>query len=48
MGIELDAGTSGPPVTYMNEGKQLNFVAIGDSKHSPELIAFSLPGVDSD
>jgi len=41
--ITLDAGTSGPPVTYLFEGKQFIVVAIGDSKHSPELIAFSLP-----
>lgn len=41
--IELDAGTSGPPVTYMYEGKQYIVVAIGDPVHSPELIAFSLP-----
>ena len=42
--VELDAGTSGPPVTYMADGRQFILVAIGDPKHSPELIAFSLPG----
>jgi quinoprotein glucose dehydrogenase len=41
--FELDAGTSGPPVSYMFEGRQYIVVAIGDPTHSPELVAFSLP-----
>lgn len=46
--VALDAGTSGPPITYMFEGRQFIVVAIGDLTHSPELIAFSLPEEDSD
>lgn len=46
--VALDAGTSGPPITYMFEGRQFIVVAIGDPTHSPELIAFSLPEEDSD
>jgi quinoprotein glucose dehydrogenase len=44
--FELDAGTSGPPVSYMFEGRQYIVVAIGDPMHNPELVAFSLPGVE--
>ena len=40
---ELPAGTTGPPVTYMFEGKQYLVVAIGDRLHAAELIAFALP-----
>jgi quinoprotein glucose dehydrogenase len=40
--FELDAGTSGPPVSYMFEGRQYIVVAIGDPTHGPELVAFSL------
>jgi quinoprotein glucose dehydrogenase len=46
--VELDAGTSGPPMTYMHNGKQFIVVAIGDPSHSPELIAFGLPGDEED
>ena len=40
---ELPAGTTGPPVTYMFEGKQYLVVAVGDRLHAAELIAFALP-----
>ena len=41
--VELEAGTSGSPVSYMYEGRQYVVVAIGDREHSPELVAFALP-----
>ena len=41
--VELKAGASGPPVSYMYEGTQYIVVAIGDREHSPELVAFTLP-----
>ena len=41
--VELEAGASGPPVSYLYEGKQYIVVAIGDREHSPELVAFTLP-----
>jgi len=41
--VELEAGTSGPPVSYMYEGRQYVVVAIGDREHPPELVAFALP-----
>lgn len=40
--VELDAGTTGAPVSYLFEGKQYIVVAIGDRLHSPELLAFTL------
>lgn len=40
---ELEAGTSGAPITYLHEGKQYIVVAIGDRLYSPELVAFALP-----
>ncbi|PCH60682.1 MAG: pyrroloquinoline quinone-dependent dehydrogenase [SAR86 cluster bacterium] len=39
---ELEAGTTGAPVSYMHEAQQYIVVAIGDRTHSPELIAFKL------
>lgn len=41
--VELDAGTSGPPISYLHEAQQYILVAIGDREHSPELVAFRLP-----
>ena len=41
--IELEAGTSNAPISYLHEGKQYILVAIGDRDHSPELLAFALP-----
>jgi glucose dehydrogenase len=40
---ELEAGTSGPPISYLHDGKQYVVVAIGDRLYSPELVAFKLP-----
>lgn len=40
---ELEAGTSGPPISYLHEGEQYVVVAIGDREYSPELVAFKLP-----
>ncbi|MFM1896145.1 MAG: hypothetical protein RLZZ385_1219 [Pseudomonadota bacterium] len=41
--VELEAGTTGAPVTYLADGRQLVVVAIGDRSHTPELVAFALP-----
>jgi len=41
--IELEAGTTNSPVSYLHDGKQYLLVAIGDREHSPELVAFTLP-----
>ena len=41
--VEMEAGTSNSPISYMYEGKQYIVVAIGDRTHSPELVAFTLP-----
>jgi quinoprotein glucose dehydrogenase len=40
---ELDAGTSGAPMTYFFEGKQYVVVGIGGKAHPPEWIALALP-----
>jgi glucose dehydrogenase len=40
---ELDAGTSGAPMTYLHEGKQYIAVAISDNQHEGEVIALALP-----
>jgi quinoprotein glucose dehydrogenase len=40
---ELEAGTTGAPITYLVNGKQYIAVTIGDRLHSPELVAFALP-----
>ncbi len=40
---ELDAGTTGAPVTYSFEGKQYIVVAIGGKEYPPEWVAFALP-----
>ncbi len=37
--IELPAGTTGAPMTYMFDGKQYLLVAIGSVDHAPEYIA---------
>ena len=39
---ELDAGTTGAPISYLHNGKQYIVVTIGDRLHSPEIVAFSL------
>jgi quinoprotein glucose dehydrogenase len=41
--IELEAGTTGAPISYMFEDEQYIVVAIGDRLHTPELVAFKLP-----
>lgn len=41
--VDLEAGTTGAPVTYMDDGRQYIVVAIGDGEHTPELLAFALP-----
>lgn len=40
--IELEAGTTGAPVSYMHGDEQYIMVAIGDRIYSPELVAMKL------
>ncbi|MBM88025.1 MAG: pyrroloquinoline quinone-dependent dehydrogenase [Gammaproteobacteria bacterium] len=44
--VELEAGTTSPPISYLHGGEQYILVAIGDREHSPEMLAFKLPGED--
>ena len=44
--IELPAGTTGAPMTYMHGGKQYMLVAVGGRNHGPEWVAFSFPDAD--
>jgi len=41
--IELAAGTSGAPMTYMADGRQYIVVAIGDQQVRGQLVALALP-----
>ena len=41
--IEMEAGTTNPPVSYVYNSRQYLLVAIGDSRHAPEMVAFALP-----
>jgi quinoprotein glucose dehydrogenase len=41
--IELPAGTTGAPMTYMSKGKQYIVVPVGSKDHEPEWIALGLP-----
>ncbi len=41
--MELPAGTTGAPITYMYQGKQYVVVAVGDDQHPPEWVALGLP-----
>ena len=41
--MELDAGTSGAPMTYMVDGKQYIVVAIGDLETKGRIVALALP-----
>ena len=41
--MELPAGTTGAPITYMTGGKQFIVVAIGGLAHAGEFVALSLP-----
>ena len=43
--IELPAGTSGAPMTYMADGRQLIVVAVEDRNTTGRLIALALPQV---
>jgi len=40
---ELEAGTTGAPMTYMADGKQYIVVGIGEANRPAEFIALSLP-----
>ena len=40
---ELPAGSNGPPMTYMHDGKQYIVMPIGSKTHAGELVALSLP-----
>lgn len=40
---ELEAGTTGAPMTYMHKGKQYILVAIGSTGHPAEFVALALP-----
>jgi quinoprotein glucose dehydrogenase len=40
---DLGTGTTGAPMTYLHNGKQYVVVAVGGAKHSPELVALTLP-----
>jgi len=40
---ELEAGTSGAPMTYMIDGKQHLLVAIGDQDVNGQYVVFALP-----
>jgi quinoprotein glucose dehydrogenase len=41
--IELEAGATGAPITYMFRGKQYVVLAIGGNQHAGEFVALSLP-----
>ena len=41
--IELPAGTTGAPMTYMFNGKQFIVVAVGGINTDPEFVALALP-----
>ena len=40
---ELPAGTTGGPMTYMDEGRQYVVVSVGGRDHEPEWVALALP-----
>ena len=40
--MELEAGTTGGPMSYMHDGKQFIVVAIGGREHPPEFVALGL------
>ena len=40
--MDLGAGTTSPPITYMYKGKQYIVVGVGGAKHPAELVAMSL------
>jgi glucose dehydrogenase len=41
--IELPAGTTGGPMTYMSKGRQFILVPIGGKDHPAEIVALALP-----
>ena len=41
--MDLPAGTTGGPMTYMHEGKQYIVVAVGGSEQPAEYVALGLP-----
>jgi glucose dehydrogenase len=41
--IELPAGTTGAPMTYMSKGKQYIVMPVGSKEHEPEWVALGLP-----
>jgi quinoprotein glucose dehydrogenase len=41
--IQLEAGATGAPMTYLHKGKQYIAFAIGGQQHPAELVALSLP-----
>ena len=41
--MEMAAGTSGAPMTYLSNGRQFNVVAIGDRDTPGRLVALALP-----
>ena len=41
--IEMEAGTTNPPISYVYNDRQYLLVTIGDSRHAPEMVAFALP-----
>ncbi len=41
--VEMEAGVTGAPITYLHEGRQYIVAAIGDRMYAPELVAFALP-----
>jgi quinoprotein glucose dehydrogenase len=40
--IDLGAGTTSPPISYMYEGKQYIVVGVGGVDHPAELVAMSV------
>jgi hypothetical protein len=41
--MELDAGATGAPITYMYQAKQYVVLAIGSQQHAAEFVALRLP-----
>jgi glucose dehydrogenase len=41
--VELEAGATSAPMTYLHEGRQYIVLAIGGTKHAAEFVAFGLP-----
>jgi glucose dehydrogenase len=41
--MELEAGATGSPMTYLHNGKQYLVMAIGGQQHPAEFVALALP-----